>query len=188
MGHWDSPPEPSQLIGAIPAGQEALVDVLMRIEQTFRLLEVQIDVRPTSVMVETMLEIMIAVLSILAMVTQQIKHGRTSESWRYISFLSTYDCLEKYLKKLVGGAGIEDALSRLEGLSRTLTRTAGAERLKLICTMDSDVLALNEMPGVNDKEREHVQQTSTAQGIVGNVKSVDDRAPSISDGAQFVFR
>ena len=161
----------------------------MRIEQTFRLLEVQIDVPPTSVMVETMLKIMIEVLSILAMVTQQIKQGRTSESWRYTSFLSTYDCLEKYLKKLVGGAGVEDALSRLEALSRTLTRTAGAEHLKLIHTsMDSDVLALNEISGVDGKGRENVRRTGNVQGVVDSVKSVDVIAPSITDGAQLVFR
>ena len=53
----------------------------MRIERSFRPLETHIEVPPTSVMVETMLEIMIEVLSILAIVTQEIKQGRTSESW-----------------------------------------------------------------------------------------------------------
>jgi len=53
----------------------------MRIECSFRLLEIHIEVPPTSVMVETMLEIMIEVLSILATVTKEIKQGRASESW-----------------------------------------------------------------------------------------------------------
>ena len=51
VGHCDSPL--SQSIGTIPASQDALVDVLIRIEHAFHLLEVHIEVPPTSVMVET---------------------------------------------------------------------------------------------------------------------------------------
>jgi hypothetical protein len=159
----------------------------MHIEHTFRLLEVHIEVPPTSVMVETMLKIMVEVLSILATVTKEIKQGRASESWKYTSFLSTHGYLERYLKKFLGGAAVEDALSRLDRLTQTLTRTAGAENLKLTHTMDSDVLALNEMLGVDDKERANVWQTGNVQGVVDNVKGVYDRALFIAEGAQFVF-
>ena len=79
VGYSDSPL--SQSIGAIPASRYSPVDVLMRIERSFCPLETHIEVPPTPVMVETMLEIMIEVLSILAIVTQEIKQGRTSESW-----------------------------------------------------------------------------------------------------------
>ena len=133
---------------------------------------------------------MVEVLFILATVTKEIKQGRASESWQYTSFLSTHGYLEKYLKKLLGGADVEDALSRLDRLTQTLTRTAGAEHRKLTRTMDSDVLVLNGKLGVDDKGRAKLRQTGNVQGIVDYVKSVNDRdrAPFIADGAQFVFR
>lgn len=87
VGHCNSPL--SQSIGAIPASQDLLLYILTRIERSFHLLEIHIEVPPTSVMVAIMVE----VLSILATVTKDIKQGRTSESWQYTLFLLTYDCV-----------------------------------------------------------------------------------------------
>jgi len=172
VGHCNSPL--SQSIGAIPASQDILLYILTRIERSFRLLEIHIEVPPTSVMVAIMVE----VLSILATVTKEIKQGRTSESWQYTLFLSTYDCLEKYLKKLIGGSGVEDALSRLDRLTQTLTRTASKEHLKLIHGIGVDAL---KMPSVDDKGLENVQS------VDDGVKNIAYIGSFLTDGAQFYF-
>ena len=69
-----------------------------------------------------------------------------------------------------------------------LTRITSAEHLKPTRTIDSDVLSRNEISGVDGEGRENVRRTGNVQGFVGSVKSVDVIVPSITDGAQLVFR
>lgn len=69
-----------------------------------------------------------------------------------------------------------------------LTRIASAEQRKLSRTIDSDVQALNEIPRVDGTGRENVRRTGNVQDVVDSVKSVDVIVPSITDGAQLVFR
>ena len=93
-------------------------------------------------------------------------------------------CLEKYLKKLIGGSGVEDALSRLDRLTQTLTRTASKEHLKLIHGIGVDVL---KMPSVDHKGRENVQQTDIVQSVDVGVKNIAYIGSFLTDGAQFYF-
>jgi hypothetical protein len=57
-----------------------LVDIFVRIESFFKRLESYTEVRPTEAMTDVIVEIIIQVLSILAVATKQIKQGRSSES------------------------------------------------------------------------------------------------------------
>ena len=62
------------------ANQDMLIDIFVRIEGFFKRLESYTEVRPTEAMTGVIMKIMIEVLSILAIATQQIKQGRSSES------------------------------------------------------------------------------------------------------------
>jgi hypothetical protein len=50
-----------------------------RIEGFFRRLEIYAEVRPTTEMMDTIVQIMVEILSILGIATKEIKEGRLSE-------------------------------------------------------------------------------------------------------------
>jgi hypothetical protein len=58
--------------------------------------------------------------------------------------MSTYGCLGKYVKKLVGRTDIEDALGRLDGLTQDEARMAAAQGLKATHEVDNKVLAIDD--------------------------------------------
>ena len=53
--------------------------MLNRIERFFQRLEIYIGVTPTTAMTDTVVEIMVEVLTILAIATKEVKRGRFSE-------------------------------------------------------------------------------------------------------------
>jgi hypothetical protein len=63
----------------------------------------------------------------------------------YESSLSTDFCSEKYLKKVAGMSGIEDALARLDLLTQEEVRMAAAQGLKATHAVH------DEVKGVDDK-------------------------------------
>ena len=68
--------------------QEKLIDLFNRIERYFRRLEIYIGITPTTAMKEIVVDIMVEVLTILAIATKEVKSGRLSElmSRRFIIF------------------------------------------------------------------------------------------------------
>jgi hypothetical protein len=63
----------------VRASQDTLIDVFERVENFFRRLETYAEVPPTAEMMDIIMKIMVAVLSILAIATKETKQGRTSE-------------------------------------------------------------------------------------------------------------
>jgi hypothetical protein len=55
------------------------MDIFERIEMFFRRLEIYTEVPPTTEMMDTIILIMVEVLSILGIATKEIKQGRMSE-------------------------------------------------------------------------------------------------------------
>jgi hypothetical protein len=56
-----------------------LIDILNRIERFFHRLEIYNGITPTTAMTDMIIEIMVEVLTILAIVTKEVKRGRFSE-------------------------------------------------------------------------------------------------------------
>jgi len=56
-----------------------LIDIFGRMENFFRRLEIYTQVRPTTEMIDTIIQIMVEVLAILGIATKEIKQGRISE-------------------------------------------------------------------------------------------------------------
>ena len=69
----------SQAAKDVRGGQDILVDAFERIESFFRRLEIYTEVPPTSEMMDTIVRIMVEVLSIFGIATKEIKQGRMSE-------------------------------------------------------------------------------------------------------------
>ena len=61
------------------ASQGALVDIFERIENIFKRLETYVELPPTSELMDIIVKVMVEILSILALVTKDIKRGKLSE-------------------------------------------------------------------------------------------------------------
>ena len=69
----------SQAVKDTSAGQDKLIEIFNRIERFFHRLEIYVGVTPTTAMWEIITEIMVEVLSILAIATKEVKCGQLSE-------------------------------------------------------------------------------------------------------------
>ncbi|KAN0129876.1 hypothetical protein V8E53_012348 [Lactarius tabidus] len=125
-----------QAIKDVRASKDALVDLFRRMEYFFKRLEAYIKVRPTAAMRDIIVEIMIEVISILGIVTKEIREGRT----------------KRYFKKLIGRKDVEDALQRLDKLTQEEARMAAAESLTITRGIDDRVRAVdhNVIEGVKE--------------------------------------
>jgi hypothetical protein len=63
----------------VNANQEMLVDLFERIESFFKRLEFHTELKPSEAMTDMMVKIMVEVLSVLAIVTVEIKERRRSQ-------------------------------------------------------------------------------------------------------------
>ena len=61
------------------AGQDNLIDLFNRIEHFFRRLEIYTGIPPTTAMTDMTIEIIVEILTILAIATKEVKRGRLSE-------------------------------------------------------------------------------------------------------------
>jgi hypothetical protein len=68
----------SQAAKGVRARQDNLVDIFQRIEMFFRRLEMYTEVPLTAEMMETIIQIMAEVLSILGIATKETKQGQMS--------------------------------------------------------------------------------------------------------------
>jgi hypothetical protein len=85
---------------------------------------------------------------------------------------------EKYLKKLIGRAEIEDALKRLDKLTQEEARMATAQVLKVTHTVDDRVREVTDkVVGVDNR----------VASVDDRVKVVDDKVAEVIDGAQYIF-
>jgi hypothetical protein len=118
----------------------------------FTRLEKYIYVRPSVAMKDIIVKIMAEVLSILGIVTKEIKQGRTSTCF-LIDFSLKIDLLaERYLKRLIGRKDVENALQRLDKLTQEEVRMAVVEALAIARGIDDTVKVVNDkVDGVDEK-------------------------------------
>ena len=113
-------------------------------------------------MMDTIIRIMVEVLSILGIATKEIKQGRMSEQFGASISASTERLSERFGKRLIGRTDMEDALKRLDKLTQEETRMTTAEVLRTAHAIDERVRGVNEqvlavgdrVAGVHDKVAE----------------------------------
>ena len=134
-------------------------------EYFFKRLEAYIKVRPTAAMIDIIVKIMVEVISILGIVTKELKQGRTSMPFLFdVSLKLEIDLrAERYLKKLFGLKDVEDALQRLDKLTQEEARMAAAEALTITRNIDERL-----------------------EGVDGGVQSIDIKVEGIEDQLQIV--
>jgi hypothetical protein len=116
----------------------------------FKRLEKYIDVRPSADMTDIIVKIMVEVLTILGIVTKEVKQGRTSMSFIVDPSLKTELSAERYLKKLVGRKDVENALQRLDKLTQEEARMAAVEALIIARGIDVKVQSVDCKVQVDD--------------------------------------
>ena len=85
----------------VSTSQETLIDLFNRIESFFRRLEIYTEVPPTVAMTEMLVEIMVEVLTLLAVATKEMKLGRMSElTPRHMSTISDSDLFRKVFEEV----------------------------------------------------------------------------------------
>ena len=132
----------------------------------FMRLEKYIDVRPTAVMMDIIVQIMVEVISILGIATKEIKESRISMPFLVFISLAIDVCAGKFLKRLFGINRLNDAFQRLDTLTQEEARMAEAETMEIAARTDKNVIEIAAnvavmgegvrdghviMAGVNDK-------------------------------------
>ena len=73
----------SQAANDASASREKLTGLFNHIERFFRRLEIYTGITPTTAMTDIITEIMVEILTILAIATEEVKRGRLSEFMLY---------------------------------------------------------------------------------------------------------
>ena len=121
----------------------------------FKRLEKYIKVRPTAALMDVIVKIMVEVLSILGIVTKEIGQGKLSMSFR-VGISANVDVrAEKFFKKLAGMKDVEDALQRLDKLTREEVLMAVVEGLTITRGID------NKVEGVDHKVSDLIRSWSS---------------------------
>jgi len=91
-------------------------------------------------MTDMIAEIMVEVLTVLAIMTKGVKRGQFSELISFMFMrLGLTHCLERYLKKLRGNSDLGSSLERLDRLTPE-TRMAPVELLKMTRSVDGSMI------------------------------------------------
>ena len=167
-------------------------------EYFFKRLEAYIKIRPTATMRDIIVKIMVEVISILGIVTKEIRQGRTSMPFRVDISVKLDLPTENYLKKFFGIKDIEDALQRLDKLTQEEARMAAVEALTITRGIDDKVNDVGErLEGVNERVQsvdvkvEGIDDKvlivdSKVQGVDNRVQSVDDKVQAVDNKVQAV--
>jgi archaellum component FlaC len=171
-----------QAIKDVRDTQNALVDLFERLEFFFRRLEEYIEVRPTSAMKDIIVKIMVEVLSILGIVTKEIRQGQTSTYLTVDKSPQIYLSAVAFLKKRIGRKDVEEALRRLDHLTQEEARMAAAEVLTIACAIDDKVKAVDDkVTDVRDKVND---VDDKVEGVDKRVQSVDAKVEGINNHVQ----
>lgn len=161
----------------VRARKDALLELFDRMESFFTRLEKYIDVRPSAAMKDIIVKIMAEVLSVLGIVTKEIRQGRTSMSFQFNLCPKTDVLPEKYLKKLIGRKDVENALQRLEKLTHEEARMAGAEGLSITRGIDDTVKVIDDK--VDDVDKNIQDVGHTVKSVDYGVKLLDHRVKGV---------
>ncbi len=134
------------------ASYEALAHLFERIHFFLQRLNLYTAIPLTPEMTLLLGKIMAQVLSVLALSTKEMKEKRISGSiLSTFSFMADYET-EKFMKRIAGRTDVEDALERLDVLTKEENLMTAARNLEITHRVDANVMATQELTHrVNDK-------------------------------------
>ena len=130
-------------------------------------------------MTDIIVKIMAEVISILGIVTKEIRQGRTSTLFLVVITPKADLHTEKYLKKLAGRNDVEDAFRRLDKLTPEEALMAAAETMTMTRNIDDKV---KDVDTKMDRVDERVQSIDLkTEGIEDKVQIVDDKVQGVDE-------
>ena len=122
-----------QTVKSVIDDYDVLIELFESIEHFLNRLDIYIKVPPTVPTIEIIVKILVELLSILALVTKQMKQGKPSESvFGDLLYYLTQCNAEKLAKKLLGDKDIEAVLKRLDRLTRDEAQITATQSLEVI--------------------------------------------------------
>jgi hypothetical protein len=107
-------------------------------------LEIYMTIPPTAMMSDIIAQIMVEVLSVLALATKQIKQGRFSKYTVTYTFSVAYCAAEKFGMKLLGDSEIEAVLKKLDRLTQDEARMTVAQTLGMVHSLVGNMRVVME--------------------------------------------
>lgn len=133
-------------------------------------------------MKDVIVMIMVEVLSILGIVTKEIKQGRTSMSF-LADLWSKFNPLEaRYLRKFIGRKEVENALQRLDRLTQEEAQMAAVEALTIIRGIDDTVNVTEEK--VDDVDQRIQIVDGMVKGVAHMVRGVDYKVKGVDQAVK----
>ena len=124
------------------ADNETLIDLFERIQSFLQRLKAYIGMPLTNGFTELLGKIMAQLLHILALSTKAMTKSRTSKPSLNICTHLAESGSEKFLKKLLGGTDVDDALDRLDTLTKEEGLNAAAKNMEIACRIEGKVLVI----------------------------------------------
>jgi len=124
-------------------------------------------------------KIMAQVLSVLALSTKEMKARRISGSIHLIfRFMVDYET-EKLMKRIAGRTDVEDALQRLDMLTKEENLMTAARNLEVTHRVDANVVATQELAHRVDDKVTTIEEV--IHDVDGNVKETKDLTRDVRD-------
>jgi hypothetical protein len=114
----------NQAACGISTSYDALIELFDRVGNFLKRLHIYTEIPFTPAMTDIIVQIMVEVLSVLALATREIRQGRFSEQILSLRAFISGHVVEKFVKKLLGESKIEAVLRRLAQLTDEETRMA----------------------------------------------------------------
>ena len=147
-------------------------------------LEKYIHFRPTAAMVDIIVKTMVEVISILGIVTKEIRQGHTSMTF-LIDITPKVDLsAEKFLKKLAGRKDVEDAFQRLDKLTPEEVLMVAAETMAVTRDIDDTMKDVDKRLEGVDSKVQNVDET--VKDVNEVVKDVNERVKDVDEGVKDV--
>ena len=142
-------------------------------------------VQLTPEMTNKMVQITVEILDILAIATKEIKQSRASEFDLRFRFHDADTVPEKYLKRLIGRADLEDGMKKLDKLTNEEVVMAITQLREVTHNIDNRVTRVDE--GVSRVEENVVVVRGDVQIVNETIKSVGDKVQTMADGERRLF-
>ena len=152
----------------VVASYETLICLFERAHLFLERLNCYTGIPLTTAMTELLGKIMAQVLSILALATKEMNERRISEPIHRIYIFLADDEVEKFFKRIIGRTDIEDALQRLDTLTKEESLMTAARNLEVTHHVDDNVAAVKEL----------------TQDVRDNVKVVEKVTRRVGHGAK----
>ena len=121
-----------QAASGVTSSYDALLELFECLGSFLKRLEIYMTIPPTTMMTDIIVQIMVEVLSVLALATKQIKQGRFSKCAITYTLSMAQCAIEKFAKKLLGDSEVEAVLQRLNRLTQDEARMTVAQTLGVV--------------------------------------------------------